>query len=56
MISESALAILLNKSALPSTAQEGGVLTPVTGLGEVVVERLKESGRWEFESRIIEEA
>ena len=56
MVSEVALSIILNKGILPPAAQQGGVLTPVTGVGEVLVNRLKESGRWEFESHIVEDA
>jgi short subunit dehydrogenase-like uncharacterized protein len=53
MLTESALA-LLDASQLPVFARGGGVLTPVTGLGDVIVKRLEESGRFTFESEILE--
>ena len=54
MIAESALS-LLNPEALPALAQKGGVLTPMTAFGDVLVERLRETGRFEFESGVVEE-
>jgi len=53
MISESALAILFEKPALPSLAHDGGILTPASAFGEVIVQRLEKSGRFEFESSLI---
>ncbi|CAL1711640.1 unnamed protein product [Somion occarium] len=53
MISESALSILLHHDELPSLAQEGGILTPMSALGDVLVRRLEKSGRFQFESEII---
>ena len=41
---ESALSLLSNTDALPGGYERGGVLTPATGLGEVLVERLREAG------------
>jgi short subunit dehydrogenase-like uncharacterized protein len=41
---ESALSLLSNHDALPGGYERGGVLTPATGLGEVLVERLREAG------------
>lgn len=41
---ESALALALNTDDLPGGAQRGGVLTPATGLGDVLVERLRKAG------------
>jgi short subunit dehydrogenase-like uncharacterized protein len=52
MVTESAL-VLLDPSKLPTFARAGGVLTPVTGLGDEIVKRLKESGRFTFESEIL---
>jgi short subunit dehydrogenase-like uncharacterized protein len=52
MITESALA-LLEPSELPAFARGGGVLTPVTGLGDTILARLEDSGRFTFESEII---
>lgn len=71
MIAESALCFLLppvsesskiqpgktgNVQALPSLAQQGGVLTPVTAFGDVLIQRLEESGRFEFSSSVVDDA
>ncbi|EMD32976.1 hypothetical protein CERSUDRAFT_77029 [Gelatoporia subvermispora B] len=53
MISESALALLLDKPSLPPLAHAGGVLTPASALGEVIMRRLEKTGRVEFESAIV---
>jgi len=55
MVSESALAILLERHALPPLADGGGVLTAMTALGDVLVARLRATGKFSFESEIIEE-
>jgi short subunit dehydrogenase-like uncharacterized protein len=41
---ESALSLALNEDRLPGGPQCGGILTPATGLGEVLVQRLQETG------------
>ncbi|MGZ4896494.1 MAG: saccharopine dehydrogenase family protein [Candidatus Angelobacter sp.] len=41
---ESALSLALNADRLPGGQQRGGVLTPATGLGDVLVERLRKAG------------
>ncbi len=41
---ESALSLALNTDELPGGPQRGGVLTPATGLGEVLAKRLREAG------------
>jgi len=41
---ESALGLISNTDALPGGYKRGGVLTPATGLGEVLVERLRQAG------------
>lgn len=41
---ESALALAVNTSELPGDNQRGGILTPATGLGEVLAERLQKAG------------
>lgn len=41
---ESALSLVLNADTLPGGHQRGGVLTPATGLGEVLAERLRRTG------------
>lgn len=53
MISESALALLLDDAALPVTAHLGGVLTPATALGDALVRRLEATGRIHFDSEIV---
>ncbi|TDL16448.1 hypothetical protein BD410DRAFT_795386 [Rickenella mellea] len=52
MITEAALACLTT-STLPLLGQKGGVLTPMTAFGDVLVERLRMSGRFEFESFVV---
>ncbi|WP_433828237.1 saccharopine dehydrogenase family protein [Actinoplanes sp. CA-015351] len=42
MLGESALALALDREKLPPS--EGGVLTPATGIGDALVERLRTSG------------
>ena len=41
---ESALSLALNTDQLPGGLQRGGVLTPATGLGDVLAKRLREAG------------
>jgi short subunit dehydrogenase-like uncharacterized protein len=54
MISESALALLLTPpSSLPALARTGGVLTPMSALGDMLIERLRRTGRFEFESEVV---
>jgi short subunit dehydrogenase-like uncharacterized protein len=42
MLGESALALVRDRAALPAT--DGGVLTPATGLGDALVDRLRATG------------
>jgi short subunit dehydrogenase-like uncharacterized protein len=42
MLGESALALVHDRAALP--ASPGGVLTPATGIGDALVERLRAAG------------
>lgn len=44
MVCESALALALQLDALPGGPGHGGVLTPATGLGEVLAQRLQAAG------------
>jgi short subunit dehydrogenase-like uncharacterized protein len=44
MVCESALALALDRERLPGGATRGGVLTPATALGDVLVERLRRAG------------
>lgn len=41
---ESALSLVLNQEALPGGPHRGGILTPATGLGEVLAQRLRNAG------------
>ncbi len=41
---ESALSLALQRDALPGGQARGGILTPATGLGDVLVERLRQAG------------
>ncbi|KAH8832228.1 Saccharopine dehydrogenase-domain-containing protein [Flagelloscypha sp. PMI_526] len=50
MISESALCFLGSREALPSMTKKGGFLTPMTAFGDILIERLKKTGRFEFKS------
>ncbi len=43
-VCESALCLAVDFDRLPGGAMRGGVLTPATGLGDVLVERLKQAG------------
>jgi len=43
-VGEAALALALNAEALPGAPGRGGVLTPATGLGEVLARRLRAAG------------
>jgi short subunit dehydrogenase-like uncharacterized protein len=59
MLAESALALVLTPpegTALPALAAIGGVLTPATGMGQVLVERLRKSGKVTFESEVVEKS
>jgi short subunit dehydrogenase-like uncharacterized protein len=50
-VCESALCLVLDFERLPGGVERGGVLTPATGLGDVLVRRLREAGmRIEVES------
>ncbi|KAG9312290.1 Saccharopine dehydrogenase-domain-containing protein [Chiua virens] len=53
MIAECALSLVLETDRLPAFAKRGGVLTPMTAFGDVLIERLKASGRIAIESEII---
>jgi short subunit dehydrogenase-like uncharacterized protein len=41
---ESALSLALNQDELPGGPQRGGILTPATGLGDVLADRLRHAG------------
>jgi short subunit dehydrogenase-like uncharacterized protein len=44
MVCESALALALNEADLPGFPARGGILTPATALGDVLVRRLRSAG------------
>ena len=44
MVCESAMALALDRERLPGTPTRGGILTPATGLGLVLLERLRAAG------------
>ena len=53
MISECALSILLSYPDLTEAAHEGGILTPMSALGDVLVKRLEASGKFSISSEVI---
>lgn len=53
MMVESALALLLDDASLPPHARIGGVLTPATALGDVLIKRLEATGRMQFSSELV---
>ncbi|KAG6863665.1 hypothetical protein C0991_004295 [Blastosporella zonata] len=67
MISESALSLLLPPTSkpssstrtsrlpegLPALAKKGGLLTPMTAFGDVLITRLVDTGRFSYESHVI---
>jgi short subunit dehydrogenase-like uncharacterized protein len=54
MISECALAIVFDHDSLPELGRKGGVLTPMSALGDVLVRRLEGTGSFRFESGLLE--
>jgi short subunit dehydrogenase-like uncharacterized protein len=53
MVSEAALSIHLDGASLPELGKKGGVLTPMSALGDVLVRRLEGTGKFKFESGIL---
>ncbi|KAI0941520.1 hypothetical protein AcW1_003393 [Taiwanofungus camphoratus] len=53
MVAEPALALLLEKPTLPELAHGGGVLTPSSGIDEVLLRRLEMSEWFELECLVI---
>jgi short subunit dehydrogenase-like uncharacterized protein len=43
-VCESALSLALDADSLPGGSQRGGILTPASGLGDVLLKRLSEAG------------
>jgi short subunit dehydrogenase-like uncharacterized protein len=50
---EASLSILLDFDKLPKLGQEGGVLTPMSALGDVFVGRLERTGRFMQHSEVV---
>ncbi|KAL5531759.1 hypothetical protein ACEPAF_5321 [Sanghuangporus sanghuang] len=55
MAPEVALALLMPREKLPPLAHQGGILTPMTALGPLLIERLSATGKFEFESRVLDD-
>lgn len=56
MICESALLLIPSakpKERLTTIGKRGGILTSVTAFGDALVESLRTTGRFEFESRMV---
>lgn len=53
MVTECALALLLSRHELPALGREGGVLTPTTAFGDVLVRRLEETGKFTIHSEVV---
>ncbi|VDB91334.1 unnamed protein product [Peniophora sp. CBMAI 1063] len=52
IVAEAALA-LLDPSSLPELARQGGVLTPMTAFGDVLLDRLENTGQWTLSAEIL---
>lgn len=48
MMTETAVAMTQNRMAFPEAGQQGGVLTPVVGMGQALVDRLETCGDFRF--------
>ncbi|KAI5988068.1 hypothetical protein EDD15DRAFT_2290901, partial [Pisolithus albus] len=53
MISEAALALVQDQDLLPPFGKRGGVLTPMTAFGDVLIQRLNTCGRISIESGVV---
>ncbi|KAI0752779.1 hypothetical protein C8Q80DRAFT_1148186 [Daedaleopsis nitida] len=53
MITECALAFVLDEASLPRLARVGGILTPATAFGMVLVKRLESTGLMQFERELV---
>lgn len=53
MISEAALALVQDQDLLPPFGKRGGVLTPMTAFGDVLIQRLNACGRISIESGVV---
>lgn len=50
---ETSLSILLDFDKLPKLGQEGGILTPMSALGDVLVDRMERTGRFVQHSEVV---
>ncbi|OXG15298.1 saccharopine dehydrogenase [Cryptococcus neoformans Tu401-1] len=58
LLAESALALVLpapKGTSRPPLAKTGGLLTPATAMGDVLVERLRKSGKFQITSEVLSE-
>ncbi|KZV69402.1 NAD-P-binding protein [Peniophora sp. CONT] len=53
VVAAEAALLLLNPSKLPELAQKGGILTPMTAFGDVLLERLEKTGQWNLSAEIL---
>ncbi|KAL4079024.1 Saccharopine dehydrogenase-domain-containing protein [Scleroderma citrinum] len=53
LVSEAALAIVLDKDGFPPLGRHGGVLTPATAFGDVLIRRLHACGHFNIESEVL---
>lgn len=53
MIAECALALTLDDASLPVTARSGGILTPATAFGDVLIKRLESTDCMRFETELV---
>ncbi len=49
MLTESALCLLLSREELPAETQQGGVITPATAFGNILINNLKMYGGMTFQ-------
>jgi short subunit dehydrogenase-like uncharacterized protein len=57
MIAESALSLVLDFKALPyRVVGGGGILTPMSALGDVLIRRLRDYAEFTFESEVVPQA
>ena len=55
LLAETALTLALDEKKLPTLARKGGVLTTASACGQLLVNRLKDSGWFDIESRVLKE-
>lgn len=53
LVSEGALAILFDYDRLPPMGKQGGVLTSMTGLGDVLLARLSKNRAFSWETHLL---